>query len=182
MPIDYIDEKKSKTETVTFRLSSELIDELKKDSELEGVSLNSYVAKIFANHVQWERYERKVGLLPMTESFLKGVLDKLTEEQVVHLAREIEKKKFRDMLAFMKDSHDVDEFIEVLRSWLTVSWMQHNIVVKNGVYNFKIRHNLGEKWSLYVKTLVTELAHDVLGKKIDASMIGPTLLSLKFSK
>jgi len=182
VPIDYIDEKKSKTETVTFRLSSDLIDELKKDAEIEGVSLNSYVAKIFANHVQWERYERKVGLLPMTESFLKGVLDELTEEQVVYLAREIEKKKFKDMLAFMKDSHDVDEFIEVLRSWLTVSWMQHNIVVKNGAYSFKIRHNLGEKWSLYVKTLVMDLAHDVLGKKIDAVTMGPTLLSLKFSK
>jgi hypothetical protein len=48
--------KKGKTETTTFRLSSALIEELRGDAEMEGVSLNSYASKIFSNHVQWERY------------------------------------------------------------------------------------------------------------------------------
>ena len=67
------DPKKTKTETIAFRLSSALIDELRRDAELEKVSLNAFVTKIFSNHIQWERYERKVGLLPMTKPFLKEV-------------------------------------------------------------------------------------------------------------
>ena len=70
---DGSDSKRAKTETVTFRLQSFLIDELRMDAELEGISLNDYVAKIFSNHIQWERYERKVGLLPMTEAFLRRI-------------------------------------------------------------------------------------------------------------
>lgn len=170
------DSSKKKTETVTFRLPSPLVEELRSDAELEGISLNNYVAKIFSNHLQWERYERKVGLLPMTESFLSEVLNQLTDQQIVNLAQKLEKQKFRNILAFMRDSHDVDDFVEVMRAWLTVSWMQQNIEVRNGKYYFKIQHNLGAKWSLYVKTLISELSYDILGRKADISTVGDTIL------
>jgi hypothetical protein len=39
----------------------QLINELRKDAELEKVNLNAFVTRIFANHVEWERYERKMG-------------------------------------------------------------------------------------------------------------------------
>lgn len=175
------DSSKKKTETVTFRLPSPLVEELRSDAELEGISLNNYVAKIFSNHLQWERYERKVGLLPMTESFLSEVLNQLTDQQIVNLAQKLEKQKFRNILAFMRDSHEVDDFVEVMRAWLTVSWMQQNIEVRNGKYYFKIQHNVGAKWSLYVKTLISELSYDILGRKADISIVGDTI-SFVFAK
>jgi hypothetical protein len=178
---DDSDSKKTKTETVTFRLPSSLVDELRMDAELESVSLNNYVAKIFSNHIQWERYERKVGLLPMTEAFLREVLSQLTEEQIVNLAQRLEKQKFTNILAFMKNSHDVEDFVEVIRAWLTVSWMQQSIEVRDGKYHFKIQHSLGTKWSLYVKTLISELSYDILGRKSDIRILGDTL-SFVFTK
>jgi hypothetical protein len=178
---DDSDAKRTKTETVTFRLPSSLIDELRMDAELERVSLNNYVAKIFSNHIQWERYERKVGLLPMTEAFLREVLSQLTDEQIVNLAQRLEKQKFTNILAFMKNSHDVEDFVEVMRAWLTVSWMQQSIEVRDGKYYFKIQHSLGTKWSLYVKTLISELSYDILGRKSDIRILGDTL-SFVFTK
>jgi len=38
----------------------------------------------------------------------------------------------------MKSSYDIDDFVEVLRTWLTVSWMQHDQQNKNGIYSFNI--------------------------------------------
>lgn len=183
MPLGSVDSesKKTKTETVTFRFPSSLIDELRMDAELQGISLNNYAAKIFSNHIQWERYERKVGLLPMTEAFLREVLSQLTDEQIVNLAQRLEKQKFTNILAFMKNSHEVDDFVEVIRAWLTVSWMQQNIEVRDGKYHFKIQHSLGSKWSLYVKTLLSELSYDILGRKADISIVGDTL-SFVFTK
>ena len=183
MPLGSVDSesKKTKTETVTFRFPSSLIDELRMDAELQGISLNNYAAKIFSNHIQWERYERKVGLLPMTEAFLREVLSQLTDEQIVNLAQRLEKQKFTNILAFMKKSHEVDDFVEVIRAWLTVSWMQQNIEVRDGKYYFKIQHSLGSKWSLYVKTLLSELSYDILGRKADISIVGDTL-SFVFTK
>lgn len=183
MPLGSVDSesKKTKTETVTFRFPSSLIDELRMDAELQGISLNNYAAKIFSNHIRWERYERKVGLLPMTEAFLREVLSQLTDEQIVNLAQRLEKQKFTNILAFMKNSHEVDDFVEVIRAWLTVSWMQQNIEVRDGKYYFKIQHSLGSKWSLYVKTLLSELSYDILGRKADIRIVGDTL-SFVFTK
>lgn len=172
---DHEAKKKDRTETITFRLASALIDELRTDAELEGVSLNNYVAKIFLNHVQWERYERKVGLLPMTEAFLRETLGQMTDEQVVNLAQKIEKQKFKNILAFMKDTHDVSDFVELIRMWLNVSWMQQSVELHDGTYQFKVQHNLGSKWSLYIRTLISELAQDVLGKKAIIKTMAETI-------
>ena len=167
------------TETITFRIPSNLVKELRKEAKLEKISLNAFVYKIFLNHVQWEKYERKVGLLPMTKPFLKEVINQMTDEQIINLAQKIEKNTFKNILTFMRSNHDIDNFIEVLRTWLTVSWMQHNIENKNGSYLFNIHHDLGIKWSLYVKTLVSELSEDVLGKKAEVKITND-LISLVF--
>jgi hypothetical protein len=163
-------------------LPTYLIEELRNDSELEGVSLNSFVTRIFSNHIQWERYERKVGLLPMTRPFLKEVLNQMTEEQVTSLAHKIEKDSFKNILRFMNENTQLEDFLRFLRTWLTASWMQHNIEIKEGSYHrFNIQHDLGIKWSLYVKTLVSELCHDVLNITVDVS-IDENLISLTFEE
>lgn len=117
----------------------------------------------------------------MTGAFLSEVLAQLEDSQVVNLAQKLEKQKFRNIIAFMKDSHSVEDFVEIMRTWLTVSWMQQSIEVRDGKYYFKIQHSLGPKWSLYVKTLISELSYDILGKKADISMVGDTM-SFIFAK
>jgi hypothetical protein len=74
-----------------------------------------------------KNYERKVGLTPMTKPFLKEVIKQMTDEQIIHLTEKIQKDTFKNILTFRKSSHDIDDFIEVLRTWLTLSWIQHNI-------------------------------------------------------
>lgn len=158
--------KKKKTQTITFRLDSDLINEIKKDAELEKINVNSYITKILVNHLLWERYERKLGLLPMTKPFIKHALQNMNDSEIVHLAQEVEKDTFSDILNFMKGNYTVNDFVEILRSWLYVAWMQHDVNTDDKTYTFKINHDLGEKWSLYVKTLVTELFHDILQKSL----------------
>ena len=63
----------------------------------------------------------------MTKPFLKEVIKQMTDEQIIHLTEKIQKDTFKNILTFRKSSHDIDDFIEVLRTWLTLSWIQHNI-------------------------------------------------------
>ena len=96
-----------KTKTVSLRLSSALIEELKQEAELEKINFNALISKILGNHVLWEKYERKVGLLPMTKPFVKYAVQKLTEKEIIHLAEVIEKDTFSDILNFMKGEYTV---------------------------------------------------------------------------
>jgi len=106
----------------------------------------------------------------------------MTEEQVISLAHKIEKDSFKSILRFMNENIELEDFLRFLRSWLTASWMQHNIEIKNGsYYRFNLQHDLRIKWWLYVKTLVLELCHDVLRLPVDV-MKEDKLISLMFRK
>jgi len=161
------DERKKRSQTITFRLDPDLIEEIKNDAELERINVNALVSKILSNHILWERYERKMGLLPMTKPFVQHSINRMSDDEIVHLAEEVEKDTFSDILNFMKGEYTVEDFIEILRSWLYVAWMQHDVVKGKDGYTFKINHDLGRKWSLYVRTLVTELFHDIVQKRLD---------------
>lgn len=153
-----------------------MIKNLKNDAEFEKVSVNSLAIRIFSNHISWEKYERKVGLLPMTKVFLENVIAKMTEEDVVSLAEKNEKDYFKSILIFMKRERSKKEFVNLLRSWLSVSWMQHILELKDdGNYYFVIRHELGKNWSLYIKTLLSELYHDSFDDDIRIKTTGSTI-------
>lgn len=114
----------------------------------------------------------------MTKPFVKHAVQKLTEKEIIHYAEVIEKDTFSDILNFMKGDYTTDDFIEILRTWLNVSWMQHHIEKKGDNVIFKIQHDLGPNWSLYVKTLATELFHDILGKKLEVKQTKTTITFL----
>ena len=158
-----------KTKTVSVRLPNSLIEELKLESEIEKINFNGLVLKILSNHVLWEKYERKVGLLPMTKPFVKYAIQKLSEKEIIYLAKEIEKDALSDILKFMKGNYTIDDFLEILRTWLNVAWMQHHVEKKNDKLIFKIQHDLGKTWSLYIKTLAEELFADFFEKKLDVT-------------
>ena len=143
-------ERPEKTETLTFRLPVSIIKGLRNDAEFEKVSVNTLAIRIFSNHMTWEKYERKVGLLPMTKVFLENVIARMTEEEVADLAEKNEKDYFKSILIFMKRERSKKEFVDILRSWLSVSWMQHILELKDdGAYHFVIRHELGKN-CLYI--------------------------------
>ena len=75
-----------KTKTVSFRLSSSLIEELKQEAEMEKTNFNALISKILGNHILWEKYERKLGLLPMTKPFVKDSIQRLTEKEIIYLS------------------------------------------------------------------------------------------------
>ena len=170
-----MDKSTKKSKTISFRLDSDLIDEMKNESELERINVNALVSKILSNHILWERYERKLGLLPMTKPFVQYSINKMDDDEIIHLAEEVEKDTFSDILNFMKGDYSVEDFIEILRSWIYVAWMQHDVTRGNKGYTFRINHDLGEKWSLYVKTLVTELFHDIVQKKLEVKSTKNTI-------
>ncbi len=110
--------KKKKSHTLTVRLDSDLIADLKNDAEMERINVNALISKVLSNHILWERYERKMGLLPMTKPFVKHAVDQMEDSEIIRLAEEVEKDTFSDILNFMKGEYSVEEFIEILRRWL----------------------------------------------------------------
>ena len=117
----------------------------------------------------------------MTRTFLKEGINQLSEQQIADLAQRTEKETFKNILAFMKESHRTEDFIYILRYVVNCVMDAFNIEKRNGSFRFHIQHDLGIKWSLYVKILVSELSEDILNKKVQVKITDSTI-SLVFQE
>jgi predicted HicB family RNase H-like nuclease len=55
----------SKTRSITFRLDSSVIDEIQREADQKETSLNVLVNQVLKRYTEWDRYESKIGMMPV---------------------------------------------------------------------------------------------------------------------
>ena len=67
--------KPRKTRSITFRLDTMVIEELQRDADQGEISLNVLVNQVLRRYVEWDRYENKVGMIPIPKIMLSTLID-----------------------------------------------------------------------------------------------------------
>ena len=174
-------EQKKKTETMSFRLDSHVLDKLRSESESEGVSLNVLANKIFTRYVDWDMFEPKVGMIPVAKPIVSALFEKLSEQETVDLAKQIGQSIVSDISTFMKGSTDIDSFVSWFVTRMKISDFEINYTIKGSEHRYIIKHDLGYNWSLYHKTVLELIFNDVFEKKIDVT-IKDRMMEVSFEK
>ena len=84
--------KTVKTRSITFRLESTIIEELQAEAEYRETSLNVLINQILRRYSNWERYENKMGMLPIPKVILSSLMD-----EIMRIGKE---KGIEDIIAF----------------------------------------------------------------------------------
>jgi hypothetical protein len=174
-------EEKKKTETMSFRLDSNVLDKIRVESESQGISLNVLANKIFSRYTEWDMFEPKVGMVPIAKPIVSALFGKLTEKETIELAKKIGQSIVSDIATFMKGTMDVDSFVSWFVTRMKISDFEMNNTVENEKHTYIIKHDLGYNWSLYHKTVLQLIFNDVLEKKID-SEINDRMMKIVFEK
>ena len=174
-------EQKKKTETMSFRLDSHVLDKLRSESESEGVSLNVLANKIFTRYVDWDMFEPKVGMIPVAKPIVSALFEKLSEQETVDLAKQIGQSIVSDISTFMKGSTDIDSFVSWFVTRMKISDFEINYTIKDSEHRYIIKHDLVYNWSLYHKTVLELIFNDVFEKKIDVT-IKDRMMEVSFEK
>ena len=97
-----IDDKESKghilsTDTfaarsMTFDLDESIANNIRSKAEIQGVSLNTYVNQIIKRFLEWDSFEPKAGIIPISKPILTELFINRTEEEVIDIARRVGKK------------------------------------------------------------------------------------------
>jgi predicted HicB family RNase H-like nuclease len=61
-----------KTRSITFRLDSSVIDEMQREADQKETSLNVLVNQVLKRYTEWDRYETKIGMMPVPNSNSQG--------------------------------------------------------------------------------------------------------------
>jgi hypothetical protein len=187
--------KTGKTRSITFRLESSIIEELQTEAEYRETSLNVLINQILRRYSNWERYENKMGMIPIPKIMLSSIMDEVIKigkdggiEDVASFRNKLIKELSQIAFAFLKDSvllikknYNLIVVLEVLEQYMKVVAINSDHRIEDdGKHVYVIQHKLGENWSLFIKEFLI-LIFENLGKvKVDISSTENTTVAKVF--
>lgn len=120
------DHRTRTTTTMTFRVYENLIRKLKDEAEDREISLNTLVNQIFRRYVEWDSYERKVGMIPIAKPIVIQLFENISEDKIVEIATDVGRRSIKDIALFMKHSIDIDSFLKWFETRKQHQW---NLVI-----------------------------------------------------
>ena len=167
------DRSKKSTRSITFRLESKVIDELQREANQNEISLNVLVNQILKRYTEWERYENKIGMMPVPKLMLSSLIDRAIEmanntgilndsiieeyrHQVIKQAANTAYDLMKDAVLFMRKDYNLWTVLSVMQEYMKVSGINSDHQIESGrKHVFVIKHELGQNWSLFTKELLT---------------------------
>ncbi|VFJ13839.1 toxin-antitoxin system HicB family antitoxin [Candidatus Nitrosocosmicus franklandus] len=161
----YHPQKGKKTSTVSFRINKEYDEALRAEAEEKKVSMNTLVNQIFGEYVDWNKYVKRFGTIILSREAFRLLLESLDNDKINTLAVDIATKAPKEFILFKWkeiDQSHVIGFIKMFFDHCGYGQYDHQ-VTESKVNKFSIRHELGKKGSMFLKTYLETLIRDTLG-------------------
>lgn len=181
-----------KTRSVTFRLDSSVIDELQSEADNKEISLNVLVNQVLKRYSEWDRFENKIGMMPVPKVILSSLIDKAISTAKASGIKDIERYRdeiikqaaqqafalMKDSVLFMKRQYNLWVVLSVLEEYMKVSGIKADHRLEGSrKHVFVIQHELGEHWSLFTKELLALIFQNLANVKAEINTTSNTTVA-----
>lgn len=181
-----------KSRSVTFRLDSNVIEELQTEADNREISLNVLVNQVLKRYAEWDRYENKIGMMPVPRMILSNLIDKSISiakrsgvkdvdryrDEIIKEAAELAFTLMKDSVLFMKKQYNLWVVLSVLEEYLKVSGIKSDHKLEGSrKHVFIIQHELGENWSLFTKDLLALIFEKLANVKAEINVTPNTTIA-----
>jgi hypothetical protein len=144
---------KPSTKGVTFRLSTEKLEQLRRAADARNISSNTLFNQILKAYLDWHSMAAHAKLYYLPKSFLVRLLNELTNDELDELARDVAKNDLVDISLFLRGGFNLASISEIAETWLRIAQMSHRIEVDGNIYTIIIEHDMGRKYSYLIKEI-----------------------------
>jgi predicted DNA-binding ribbon-helix-helix protein len=153
---------RKKTESITFRLESEILVSLRQEARRKDVSVNTLVSQIAKQHTNWHSLAVQAGFISVRKPLLIKLLESQNDEQIKLLARYIALSSNKDFLLMLRRKYNIYTALDMIETWISISGYSytHNtddLDYSDRLHSFIVQHHMGMKWSLYLSELYKNL-------------------------
>lgn len=181
-----------KTRSVTFRIDASVIDELQAESDNREISLNVMVNQILKRYAEWDRYENKIGMMPVPKVILSTLVDRCMtmakhggikdldsyRNEIIKQAAKIAFDLMKDSVLYMKKQYNLWVVLSVLEEYMKVSGIKADHKIEGSrKHIFVIQHELGENWSMFTKELLRLIFENLANVKAEFSITPNTTVA-----
>lgn len=172
--------KTKKTSTITFRIDEEYEKGLRKEAEEKRISMNTLANQIFGDHVEFDQFMKKFGMVEMSKGSFKDLLNSLDEKNIINFAKSIGSKEPKDFILFKwkeLTSDTVSKFIKMY--FEKCGYGMCDMQIDDGANNVSVHHDFGKKGSLFLKAFLEAIVQSSLERDSNVS-ITDNSVTLKF--
>jgi hypothetical protein len=170
-----IHKKRTPTEHASFRINIDTLDNLKKISKDQKLSLNTYVNQIFDSHVNWDVHASEIGWIVMLKSALMELVKYTDKETIIKIAKDSAERGSKEIALSMRGKYGVNEWISILKDRAKSSGFSIKEYNENNNTKLVMYHEMGEQWSLFFRTYYETVFFE-LGSKIKTEYTENTIL------
>jgi hypothetical protein len=171
-----------KTRSVTFRIDASVIDELQAEADNGEISLNVMVNQILKRYAEWDRYENKIGMMPVPKTILSSLVDMCMTKakdagvkdldsyrtEIIEHAAKTAFGLMKDSILYMKKQYNLWVVLSVLQEYMKVAGIKSDHKIEGSrKHIFVINHELGENWSLFSKELLRLIFENLANVKAE---------------
>jgi hypothetical protein len=184
--------RQQSTRSVTFRLYSGVIDEMQTEADSREISLNVLVNQVLKRYTEWDRYQNKVGMMPVPKAMLLTIIDKAISvakeegikdipayrDQIIKHAAQMAFEIMKDTVLFMKKTYNLWVVLDVLEEYMKVSGIKADHRIEGSRNHvFVVKHDLGENWSLFTKELLGMIFEKLASVKAEITVTPNTTVA-----
>ena len=154
--------RRKRTESITFRIESEILASLRQEAKRKDVSVNTLVSQIARQHTSWYAMAAQAGFISVRKPLITKLLENQDDEQIRSLAGYVAKNSNKDFILMLRRKYNIHSVLSIIDTWIRISGYSYNhniedIDYSNRVHMFVIHHGMGRRWSLYLAELYKNL-------------------------
>ena len=153
-----------RSESITFRLDSIILNKLRNEANQKDVSINTLVSQIIKQHIDWHSNAAKAGFISVRRELIVKLMEKVSEQDISSIVEYIAKTSNKDFIMMLRNQYNIESALDLIETWIRISGYPYrhevdNINTNNNnsytttVHSYIIQHDMGRKWSLYLSEL-----------------------------
>ena len=168
------EQKKNHTVNLSCRIDKTVYNTLLEAAHEKGISLNSLVNSMAKNFINWEIHSSDFRLVPITKESLKKIFDKLDDQTIQQIAKNIGGTVTRELVFLTFGEMNFNNLVQsILLNASRFGTVKHETINSKHIIN--IHHGVCLNFSKFLFNTHTALANELSIKlhitNIDKNMI-----------
>ena len=161
--------KPTRPVTHSVRLEREVYQQLAKEASDQFVSFNNLASRILKKHVEFDRYIPDLQFFLIHKQLVRSFMEPMSENLIVTSAVAKGGEFARDAILTMGLPLNRDSLLYFLDTVLCryKNFADCQRSPRDGKELFYLRHELGAKWSLFLKGYVTGAFKNILNEEVE---------------
>jgi hypothetical protein len=168
-----------KTETVSYRIRSDLKSALEEESRRLGINPNALVSQILTRHIDWGRFTGRLNFIPVSKDFLRLIFDSLSREEIEKTARSLGETAAHEEILFLFTRISPATVLQFLKLWAS-HFDASDYRYEGGKHVCTVKHDVNLNYSYFTKEYLSSLLQSSIGANVIFEAMTPNSVTFAF--